>query len=80
MEPTAHSVSAEAVRDQLARIVASRGFAASPRLQRFLSHIVEQALSGHTSTLKEYTIALEPSGYVPQKVCRTICSGRGGSV
>lgn len=52
-------VSAETVRAQLARILASRGFLGSIRLQRFLRYIVEQSLTEQAPNLKEYTIALE---------------------
>lgn len=70
MESGTDGITAETVREQLARILSSRGFMGSLRMQRFLSYIVEQALSGQTADLKEYTIALEvfdrPSDYNPK--------------
>ena len=48
-----------AVREELGRILDSRGFANSKRLHRFLTYVVEQSLSGQAEDLKEYTIALE---------------------
>jgi len=44
------------VRAQLDRIRRSDPFAASTRLQRFLSYVVEQSLSGKAGELKEYSI------------------------
>lgn len=48
-----------AVRDQLARILNSGGFRSSPRLCRFLTHIVDRTLEGNADNLKEFSIALE---------------------
>lgn len=52
-------VPGQAVRDQLTRVVTSEQFASSPRLCRFLSHIVDRTLAGDADSLKEFTIAME---------------------
>jgi len=49
----------EAVRDELARILASPIFAHSDRRQRFLTYVVEETLAGRGERIKGYTIALE---------------------
>ncbi|MCF3933760.1 hypothetical protein L1787_10070 [Acuticoccus sp. M5D2P5] len=46
-----------AVREQLARIVASPDFGASNRNRRFLEYIVTETLGGHQNHIKAYTIA-----------------------
>jgi TolB-like protein len=48
-----------AIREQLGRILDSRQFQQSPRRQRFLQYIVDEALAGRSDRLKGYTIALE---------------------
>jgi TolB-like protein/Flp pilus assembly protein TadD len=48
-----------AARAQLDRLLASRAFAGSRRLRRFLSFAVEQALAGQSNELKEYTLGVE---------------------
>src|ERR1700736_1556864 len=53
------AVPATAVADQLARIVNSRRFISSPRLCRFLTHIVNRAIHGDLDNLKEFSIAVE---------------------
>ena len=64
------SVPVDAVRAQLARILASADFAKSDRMSRFLSFVVEQALTGQADRLKGYTIGIEvfdrPSDFDPQ--------------
>lgn len=57
--PIAAPVSAESVRTQLARILASDGFLSSPRLCRFLRFIVERTLDQNLDRLKEFVVALE---------------------
>ena len=64
MESTAHDLRpqpaelpAEAVREQLARILASPAFDVSERLKDFLSFVVEETLAGRQESLKGYTIA-----------------------
>jgi len=51
-------VTADDVRAQLARILASADFDASERNRRFLSHIVEEALAGRGDRIKAYGIAV----------------------
>jgi hypothetical protein len=48
----AGSPPADAVRAQLARILASEIFSRSDRLTAFLTYIVEQTLDGHGAGLK----------------------------
>ncbi|WP_108610598.1 hypothetical protein [Aminobacter sp. MSH1] len=45
------------VRTQVRRIVESDLFRPAPRMQRFLSFVVEEALAGRSAYLKEYAIA-----------------------
>ena len=67
---SASAPSAEAVRAALGRIVASPEFAGSPRLQRFLTHVVEAALEGRTADLRAYPVAVDvfdrPQDFDPQ--------------
>jgi adenylate cyclase len=51
-------ISADDVRAQLARILASPDFDASERNRRFLSHIVEETLAGRGDRIKAYGIAV----------------------
>jgi hypothetical protein len=51
-------IEAQAVRAQVARILASEGFARSPRMQRFLEFVVEETLTGRAAHLGEYAIAV----------------------
>jgi TolB-like protein len=53
------AVPATAVSDQLARIVNSPRFISSPRLCRFLTHIVNRTIHGDLDNLKEFSIAVE---------------------
>src|SRR5207244_4051144 len=46
------------VRQQLARILASRHFARTTRLACLLRYLVEQTLAGRAAELKEYPIAI----------------------
>ncbi len=48
----------EAVRRQTAAILESPAFMRAPRMQRFLSFVVEETLAGRSALLKEYTIAV----------------------
>jgi hypothetical protein len=52
----------EAIRSQLAQILASPEFRSSQRCQEFLRFVVEQSLSGHAGVLKERTIGVEAFG------------------
>jgi TolB-like protein len=57
--PIPEAVPGNAVRDQLARISNSSGFASSTRLCRFLTHIVNRTLDGSGASLKEFSVAME---------------------
>jgi TolB-like protein len=57
--------SAEAVRKELERILASPGFARNERLSRFLRVIVERHLEGRDGELKESVIGIEVFGRQP---------------
>jgi TolB-like protein len=50
---------ADAVRDQLERMLASPTFASSPRLRTFLRYVVDRALAGEGDQLKEYAIGAD---------------------
>jgi TolB-like protein len=54
MEP-----SAEEIRDQLERMLASHAFATAPRLRRFLRYVVDRTVAGEGGQLKEYTIGTD---------------------
>ena len=56
------SPSAEAVRQELERVLASPDFVASDRLKEFLRFVVEEALAGRGDRLHAYPIALEVLG------------------
>jgi TolB-like protein len=51
--------SAEDVRNQLGRLLASDMFAKSERMSRFLRYIVERTLAGEADRLKEYAIGVD---------------------
>jgi len=53
------SLSTEAVRAQLERVLANQPFARSERLSRFLRFAVEQTLEGNGRNLKEYLLGVE---------------------
>jgi len=52
----------EAIRSQLAQILASPEFRTSQRCQEFLRFVVEQSLAGQAGVLKERTIGVEAFG------------------
>jgi hypothetical protein len=52
-------IAAEAIREELARILASPVFVQSDRLGRFLRYTVERTLAGEAKILKEYLIGSE---------------------
>jgi TolB-like protein len=54
MEP-----SADRIREQLDRILASPGFAGADRVSRFLRFVVERSLAGEADQIKEYVIGVE---------------------
>src|SRR5215831_18501853 len=64
------TVSPEAVRTQLARILQGSNLAASSHLRALLSFLVERTLERKTAELKEYTIAVEvfarPASFDPR--------------
>jgi len=53
------SLSEQAIRRELAKLLTSQIFARSERLGRFLQFTVEQVLAGKQSELKEYVIGIE---------------------
>ena len=53
------AVLATVVSEQLARIVNSPKFISSPRLCRFLTHIVNRTICGDLDCIKEFSIAME---------------------
>lgn len=55
-------ISATAIREQLAKILASAPFATAERSRALLTFVVEQALAQQTDRLKEYTIGTEVFG------------------
>ena len=50
---------ADAIRAQLDRLLASRGFAGAGRLSRFLRYVVERTLAGEGDEVKEYVVGVE---------------------
>lgn len=59
------------VRSALGPILAAEQFAKSPRLQRFLSYVVEKALAGQAHEIKEYNVGVEVYGRDPSFDPRT---------
>lgn len=57
-----NDVSAADCRGQLARILGSADFDATDREHRFLSHVVDETLSGRGDRIKAYSIAVEVFG------------------
>lgn len=53
------AVPSEAVRTELDRILASRGFQTAGRLSRLLRYVTEKTLSGESERLKEYVVGVE---------------------
>jgi hypothetical protein len=60
--PRPTSVSAEAVREELSRVLACHEFRLSKRSQDFVRYVVEHTLSGREDMLKERTIGIEVFG------------------
>ena len=56
------SPSAEAIRQQLGKILTSPPFVNSPNLQNFLRFIVEKTLAGEAAEIKGYTVATQVLG------------------
>jgi TolB-like protein len=69
MRRSKDSISEEAIRDKLSRILESSIFVQSDRLSRFLRFTVEKTLAGEGDMLKEYLIGTEvydrPTSYRP---------------
>src|SRR5262249_40749572 len=59
------TLSSEAVRSQLEKIIASEGFARNDRISSFLRFVVEQELSGSGNQIKESIIGVEVFGRRP---------------
>jgi len=59
-------VSADAVRAELSRMLASPHFDASERNRGFLKHVVEEVLAGRADRIKAYTIATDVFGRDPK--------------
>jgi tetratricopeptide (TPR) repeat protein len=55
----AAGIAPELIQSELSRITGSRSFQPSRRHQRFLRHLVEQAVAGNTGALKEQVLAIE---------------------
>jgi len=55
-------VSEEAIRGQLAKLLASPEFVRRPVLRNFLSFVVEKVVAGRAHEVKEYTVAIEVFG------------------
>jgi tetratricopeptide (TPR) repeat protein len=66
-----HSLSAEAVRAELERILASATFTNAPMLSGLLRYLVERTLDGRAGDLKEYSIGVEVCGRGPDFDSRT---------
>jgi TolB-like protein len=52
-------IPAEAVRAELDRVLASKGFQNAGRLSRLLRHVTEKTLAGDADQLKEYAVGVE---------------------
>ena len=66
MESGRQVVSPDAIRAELARILASPAFDASERNRQFLSYVVDEALAGRADRIKAYTVATEVFGRDPK--------------
>jgi TolB-like protein len=53
------SVSETDVRQEVGRILASKGFTAAGRLSRLLRHVVDKTIAGEADQLKEYAVGVE---------------------
>src|SRR5436190_8529385 len=60
--PDSDAPPAEAVREELDRILASGGFVRNERLSRFLRFVVERHLEGRDDGLKEWVVGIEVLG------------------
>ena len=53
------TASAEELRDALARVVSSSAFVSAPRLQQFLTYVVNEAIAGRGAAISGKTIAVD---------------------
>jgi TolB-like protein len=53
------AIPAEAVRAELDRVLASKGFQNAGRLSRLLRHVTEKTLAGEADQLKEYAVGID---------------------
>ena len=53
------TVPTDAIREQLARILAASGFVKSCKLSDFLRFVVEETVNGRAQEIKQYTVAVE---------------------
>jgi hypothetical protein len=60
--PANTGISEEAVRAQVARLLAWEGLVGADRLGRFLEFTTEKVLSGRVEDIKEYTLGVEVCG------------------
>jgi hypothetical protein len=58
-------IPADAIRNELNRILSSHEFRSSKRSQEFLRYVVENTLSGHHESLKERVIGIDVFGRAP---------------
>jgi hypothetical protein len=70
-------INSSAIREELPRILTSSWFDHSPRMQGFLSYVVEETLTGRSAAVKEYAIALNVYAKQQQFDPRTDSAGRG---
>ena len=61
----------KAIQVQLDRILSSKTFAQVDRLKRFIRFIVQEAVAGHSSELKEYVVGVQVFGKEPSFDPRT---------
>lgn len=65
------TVTDEAIRAQLEKVITSATFRGAQRAIRLLQFLVGQSLAGHASTLKEFTLGVEGLGRGPSFDPRT---------
>ncbi|WP_237212630.1 tetratricopeptide repeat protein [Ruegeria lacuscaerulensis] len=59
----ARAIAPEQIQAALEKVLASKEFKGSARMQSFLSYVVNQALSGHIDEIRAKTIAMDVYGY-----------------
>ncbi|WP_217359597.1 tetratricopeptide repeat protein [Ruegeria arenilitoris] len=60
----------EQIRTALDRVLASKDFKGSARMQSFLSYVVDEALAGRTEDIRAKTIAMDVYGYDADELAR----------